>query len=517
MKIVDKFMVLMNLTVFFNFKLMKRTIFYILGFVFVLSSCTKLDETVYDSIPGSAYPENENQVANLSVDAYTKLKPFADDGGWWFLAQEVSSDEFCGPTRGADWYDGGKWLNMHRHTWSNDDEGVNRMWGSMWAGVTTCNQVLDMLNDMAETPAIVAKKKEVESLRALYYYYLIDNYGDVPYLTSAKNAPDLPFKAKRTDVFNHLINTLQSALPYLKAYDNKLMFNKYTAYALLAKLYINAEVYTGTPQWAKASQYCDSVISGPYTLATNVKDPFVTNNEKSPELIMVIPYDENTFKGFRLHMRTLHYQQNLEFDMTVGPWNGLCIVPTFFDTYQSTDLRKAAYNMWGQRYDTKGNKILDGETHKDLIIDPHLPKLYMQAGVETPEQIRMTGARVGKYEIKLGAKENLSNDFPLFRLTDFYLMKAECEIRMGHNGDQWVNPIRLRAGVSAWTNTGLDSLLAERGRELYVEGVRRQDLIRYGKWEQSWWEKAAHGPELRVFPIPKWATDVNSNLLLPPK
>jgi len=141
----------------------------------------------------------------------------------------------------------------------------------------------------------------------------------------------------------------------------------------------------------------------------------------------------------------------------------------------------------------------------------------MQAGVETPEQIRMTGARVGKYEIKIGAKENLSNDFPLFRLTDFYLMKAEAEIRLGRNGDQWVNPIRERAGVSTWTNVGLDSLLAERGRELYVEGHRRQDQIRFGKWEQSWWEKEAHGPELRVFPIPKWATDVNSNLLLPPQ
>jgi len=296
-----------------------------------------------------------------------------------------------------------------------------------------------------------------------------------------------------------------------------LMFNRYTAYALLAKLYLNAEVYTGTPQWEKASQYCDSVIDGPYSLATNVKDPFKTNNEKSPELIMTIPYDEDNFHGFRLHMRTLHYQQNLEFDMTVGPWNGLCIVPTFFDTYQDNDLRKAAYNMWGQRYDTKGNKIQDGETHKDLVIDPHLPKLYMQAGVETPEQIRMTGARVGKYEIKIGAKENLSNDFPLFRLTDFYLMKAEAEIRLGRNGDQWVNPIRERAGVSTWTNVGLDSLLAERGRELYVEGHRRQDQIRFGTWEQSWWEKDAHGPELRVFPIPKWATDVNSNLLLPPQ
>jgi hypothetical protein len=203
--------------------------------------------------------------------------------------------------------------------------------------------------------------------------------------------------------------------------------------------------------------------------------------------------------------------------MTVGPWNGFCIVPTFWDTYQSSDKRRNAYNLYGLQYSAAGPVILDGETHQPLNIDPHVPALYMQPPAFTPTQIRTTGARVGKYEIKMGAKESLSNDFPLFRLTDFYLMKAEAQIRLGNNGDQWINPIRLRAGVAAWSGATLDSLLAERGRELYCEGHRRQDLIRFGVWEQSWWEKAAHGPELRTFPIPKWATDANPNLLLPPQ
>jgi len=496
---------------------MKKTFIYILGLIFILSACTKLDEEVYDKIPGDQHPENANQVANLSVEAYTKLKPYADDEGWWFLAQEVSSDEFCAPTRGADWYDGGKWLNVHKHTWSNDEESVNRMWGSMWTGVTTCNQVLDFLSDLADSDAITSKRKEVECLRAFYYYTLLDNYGDVPYLTSARSAPAMPYKIKREDLYNTLITTLEEALPYLKDYDNKLMFTKYTAYALLAKLYLNAEIYTGTPQWQKASQYCDSIIDGPYNLAAKVSDPFVTQNENSAELIFTIPYDEDNFTGFRIHMRTLHYQQNLEFDMTVGPWNGLCAVPTFFDTYQSNDKRRDAYMLYGQRYDTKGNQIIDGETFKPLFLDPYMPVLYMQEPAQTPEEIRMSGARLGKYEIATGAKENLSNDFPLFRLTDFYLMKAEAEIRMGNNGDQWVNPIRQRAGVGTWFSTGLDSLLAERGRELFCEGHRRQDQIRFGKWKQSWWEKDAHGDGMEIFPIPKWATDVNSNLLLPPK
>ncbi len=494
-----------------------KTKFLIFIAIATILSCTKLDEKVYDKIPGNLYPETPEQVASLSVVTYKNLQPMADDNGWWFLAQEISSDELCGPTRGADWYDGGKWLNMHRHTWTNNDEGVNRMWSAFWTGITTCNQILDLMNSIPQNPALTAKKREVEVVRSFYYYLLIDNYGDAPYLTTTINAPAMPYKIKRSAIYDSLVATITHALPSLKLIDRKYMMTRNAAFALLAKLYLNAKEYSGTPQWQKASDYCDSVMNGPYSLAADLSEPFKTNNENSSEIIFSIPYDEDNFTGFRLHMRTLHYQMNLKYNMTVGPWNGFCIVPTFWDTYQSTDKRRAAYNLYGLQYAATGAVILDGETHQPLDIDPYVPALYMQPADFTPTQIRTTGARVGKYEIKMGAKENLSNDFPLFRLTDFYLMKAEAEIRLGNNGDQWINPIRTRAGVAAWTGATLDSLMAERGRELYCEGHRRQDLIRYGVWEQAWWEKTAHGPELRTFPIPKWATDANPNLLLPPQ
>ena len=492
---------------------------YIFLFAIAISalSCTKLDEVVYDKIPGNLYPENSNQIANLSVEAYTKLRPFADDEGWWFLAQEISSDELAGPTRGSDWYDGGKWVNMHRHTWSNDDEGVNRMWSCFWTGITTCNQVLDMMNTLPQNPALTAKKREVEVLRAFYYYVLIDNYGDAPYLTSALNAPEMPFKIKRAAIFDSLVTTVKNALPSLKDADLKYMATRNMAYALLTKLYLNAEVYTGTPRWAEAEMYCDSLLaSSYYNLETNFLAPFLTNNQNSREIIFAIPYDENTFQGFRLHMRTLHYQHNLRFDMPVGPWNGFAVVPTFFDTFEDADKRKEGYHIYGLQYASTGAVILDGETFQPLDIDPHLPALRMEAPSFTPTQIRTTGARVGKYEIKMGAKENLSNKFPLFRITDFYLIKAELRIRQGGSGDEWINPIRTRAGVSTWSGATLEMLLAERGRELYCEGHRRQDLIRFGMWESAWWEKLAHGPDKRTFPIPKWATDANPNLLINP-
>jgi starch-binding outer membrane protein, SusD/RagB family len=221
-------------------------------------------------------------------------------------------------------------------------------------------------------------------------------------------------------------------------------------------------------------------------------------------------------------MRTLHYQQNLEFDMAVGPWNGFAVNPDFFDSYDNSDLRKEAYHLHGQRFDTKGAPIKDGLTQQPLDIDPHLPALVMAAPDHTPTQIRTTGARVGKYEVKAGAKENLSNDFPIFRLTDFVLMKAEINVRLGslasdNNAD--FDYVRTRAGVAPIANATLADILAERGRELYCEGHRRQDLIRFGKFTDKWWAKGdAQGgifgdQSVKLFPIPKWATDANPNLL----
>ncbi len=106
------------------------------------ASCTKLDEEYFDQIPAENYPENADQVATLSVNAYKRLQNMADDNGWWFLAQEITGDAMCGPTRGADWFDGGKWVDMHTHRWTNDIEGVNRMWSLFLDGITECNQTI---------------------------------------------------------------------------------------------------------------------------------------------------------------------------------------------------------------------------------------------------------------------------------------------------------------------------------------------------------------------------------------
>jgi hypothetical protein len=146
----------------------------------------------------------------------------------------------------------------------------------------------------------------------------------------------------------------------------------------------------------------------------------------------------------------------------------------------------------------------------DIVVSPDL-SLFVQ----TNKFRRYFKKEVAEAMIKIGAKENLSNDFPLFRITDFYLIRAELKIRLGGNGDEEINLVRTRAGVGPWSGATLDQLLAERGRELFCEGHRRQDMIRFGKFGMAKWEKPSpDAAGKNIFPIPKWATDANPNLLI---
>lgn len=497
-----------------------KKIIYITLILLMAQGCTDLSESVFDGLDGSIYPENPTQVSTLTTDAYKKLGPLIDDGGSWYLAQLLSSDEMVAPTRGSDWDDGGKWRILHQHGWStgaNDFEATNNMWSAFWSGITTCNMTKEMMDQMASSTTIEAKKAELKTLRSFYYYLLMDNYGDVPYLTIANGAPELPEKVSRVAVFDSLTNELVEKLPMLDLIKSQYRATRYMAFALLAKLYLNAEVYTGTAHWDKTEQYCDSIInSGAFSLASTVSAPFVTDNYGNSEIIFSIPFDENDFEGFRIHMRTLHYQMNLKFDMPVGPWNGFAATKLQFDRYDDNDLRKNAFLIYGKQYDIAGKEIIDGTTKTPLIINPEIPALNMDASY-TAEQIRMSGARIGKYEIKKGAKENLSNDFVIFRLTDIYLMKAEAQLRQNKAIDgatlSAINQIRTRAGLDAHATWDLSKIEMERSLELFAEGHRRQDQIRFGNFHYAWWEKEASPiGKTSTFPIPKWAIDANANL-----
>ena len=489
---------------------MKKILFFI-SLLFLGVSCVNLQEEVFDRIPESEFPENEGQAALRVVPTYRELTDLIDDAGWWFWAQEASSDELVFPTRLTDWEDGGKWRVMHTHTWDNNTEAVNRMWSNFYDGVFEANKAIDELAPYADDPAAKVTIAKLKALRAFYYYLLIDNYGDVPFVTAFFDAPAQPEKEDRAVIYAALVQDLEDAYPFLPEAANNFAVSKGMAFMLLAKLHLNAEVYTGTAKWAEAEAYCDSIIQlNRYRLESNPLGPFVTDNESSPENIFTIPFDELNAKGFRLHMRTLHYQHNLTYDMPVGPWNGCAATEDHYNSYEADDLRKAGFIV-GPQFASNGTPLYDETADTEVVIDPNIPALVLDASYSFA-QIRLSGARIGKFEIKKGAMENLSNDFPFFRYADVLLMKAEAVIRQSGNGDDFVNEIRERAGLSKWNGVTLDMLLEERGREMFCEGHRRQDLIRFGKFTDARWEKPVSGPERETFPIPQWAIDANPKL-----
>ncbi len=479
--------------------------------VLTATSCLKYDDKLYDKIPEGNFPENEGQAALVVIPTYQELADLVDDAGWWFWAQEVTSDEIVFPVRLTDWDDGGKWRVLHTHEWDNNTDAVNSMWSHMYDGVFEANRAIDGLLPSKDDPSAAVVIAKLKSLRAFYYYLLIDNYGDVPLITSFFDAPEFPEKETRANIYNFCVAELEESIPVLPVNTNNYAVSKGMAMTLLAKLYLNAEVYTGTPEWKKAEDYCDSVMNlGVYTLEANALAPFSFANDKSPENIFTIPFDEFDLKGFRLHMRTLHYQHNLTYDMPVGPWNGFAAVEDHYNTFEAQDERKAGFIV-GQQYESNGAKIYDKTAEVDLVINPYIDKLRLDAS-NTLDEIRNSGARIGKYEIEPGIGENLNNDFPLFRYADILLMKAECVIRQGGNGDSYIQEVRSRAKASNISGFTLDMLLAERGREMFCEGHRRQDLIRFGKFTDSWWEKSTSTADRYTFPIPQWAIDANPNL-----
>lgn len=481
-------------------------------------ACTDLDTENYDYLTGDQYPENEEQAIRVANPVFARVQGLADWGGWWFC-QEITADYITAPTRGGDWDDGGKWRVLHQHTWGPTTEAIEQQWRLIYETMPRANRAIELLEMGAEENSQVRKVLAQTIIARAYFYYLaIDNYGDVPFPRTFTGADEFPSKTPRAEVFQTIVQDILDNVEYL---DDPIIgvgatsINKGTAYALLAKLYMNAEVYTGTPMWTEAIQACDKVLEFGYSLEADPAAPFKTNNQGSVENIYTVPYDEDNFKGFNLHMRTLHYLSQQTFDMAVAPWNGFALMESAYNAFDANDTRRYAL-LEGQQYTITGTPIVDDQAGGvNLVLTPNIPALHMNTGTHSQEQIRMSGVRVAKYEVAPGATADLSNDFVIFRLADIILLKAEAQVRLNGAGagDDLVNQIKARAGITQGAGYTLDDILEERGRELLWEGHRRQDLIRFGKFTDVWWEKTVTDPNKKIFPIPQFALNANQNLL----
>lgn len=467
---------------------MKKKIFNIIPLMIaagiMLQGCTKLDSKVYNQVTPDNFFQTPAQVNAFLAQAYTPMKniPF----GATFNINEVSSDEIVVPTRGNDWFDGGKWQNLWTHNFLYDIDDINNSWNDLSSGIGKCNFVLASIatlpaaNKPSNVEQIIA---EIKVLRAFYYLKFMDAYGNVPLVTDFNTDPSKVVTTPRKDVYTFLETELTTNVPLLSDVTGGANYghmNKWGGYMVLAHLYLNAQVYTGTAQWQKAAEAADMVIkSGKYSLQANFFDNFAVENAGSVENIFVVPFDYIYIGGNGFQMNTLNYNNIKTYDLTGQPYNGFSAPEAFYESFPAPANDKRA-NMWaiGQQYSSAGQPLTDDATKLPVILSKYINELSNPA-----DSFKFAGARSIKYHPQAGTAGQMSNDGVVYRLGDAYLVKAEAEMRAGTPGDalSLVNALRARAGATAWSaaDLTLPNLLAERGREMAWEGFRREDLIRF--------------------------------------
>ena len=528
-------------------KILALTKYSLIAFL-LITSCTKLDEKslLFDRATDENYGKTDAELTSLIAAAYTNLYgSFGGDGNIMRL-EEVPTDEIVVPTRGPDWGDGGHWVRLKLHTTQPNDGGPGNTWGFLFQGVNTCNRVLTLLEPLG-TP--VSKKfiSELKALRAIYYYWLVDLFGNVPISTDFTKT-DPPPNNTRKEVYDFIEKELLAALPDLEKTgpnDNATYgrVNYYTAQAVLAKLYLNAQVFTGTAQWDKTIAACDDIInSGKYALMANYSDNFKKENKGSTEFIWVIPYDEIQATGFNLPHATLHMESQETYKMGGQPWNGWASVQEFYNSYidpvqnpgpQGTVIgtdpkgtpttgtvdKRLSNFIVGPQFKSDGvTRLADGAadaTDPDgppITFTPYMNELF-------PGAWRQSGPRVGKWEIYRGLTGQLSNDWVLFRYADILLTKAEALARKNNNWNfptalALVNQIRTtHGGVTPYVTMTAQTFLDERGREMFFEATRRQDQIRFGTYNSAFrFHPADPSPHVNIFPIPESVLNANRNL-----
>jgi hypothetical protein len=312
-------------------------------------ACTDLTEVPSSAITPDNFYRNEDEVIGGLASVYAQLR--ATVWSYYNLA-EISSDEMIVPTRGSDWYDNGTWLDVHRQTFTPNSpaglDNINGAWSDLFQGVARANVVLAGLQSVsfASKPVVVA---ELRTLRAFYYYLLMDLFGGVPIVTDVEIKPRA--QNTRAEVFKFVEDELTAARPDLPATWSSDMNGRLTkgaADAILASLYLNAQVFTGTvsatglakggARWQDAVTAADRVLSGPYTLASNWRQNFTADNNNSPEIIFAVKFVAVSDLGLNFLMRALHYSQ-----FTPSPWNGFSSLAETYFAFDSSDIRKQIF------------------------------------------------------------------------------------------------------------------------------------------------------------------------------
>jgi starch-binding outer membrane protein, SusD/RagB family len=505
---------------------MKYNIFIILFLTLFSFSCTKLDEQLRSELAENAGAEIK--ASQILAGAYSSVAgQFQGNSDLWAM-QSLSTDEAIPPTRAGDWDDNGAWRAVATKTWNADLGQVKGQFESMLAAQFAASNTLQY----NPTPQEAA---EAKFIRAFSMYWVLDGYDQVPYRENLTDYKQLPKTLKGLEAFDFIVGELESIISTLPDNVPAYVANKNACKALLMKCYLNKGVYANraapgfaAEDMAKVISLADEIIgSGKYSLSNNYFDNFSPDNDvKSTENIFTFFNDGASNRGGNVRgfaFMVSHYNQN------PSGWNGFATLSDFYDKFEATDQRRGTYYTYpgalpnpgkrvnvgflvGQQYNLTTDAPLNARNPADKpLVFTRTVKLIEN----DPTTLEMTGIRANKYAYDYAtAGDQKNNDFAVFRLADVMLMKAEALLRTGKTAEALavVNVVRAKRGAANLATLTADDLLDERGRELYWEGYRRQDLIRFGKYLAAYQEKPAADPRTLLFPIPSSQLAVNPNL-----
>jgi len=479
------------------------------GISMLSASCTDLAVTELDSVkrPASSGGYVPGNPTELLTSAYKDLSTFNGQDNIYALGEHVTG-EMIPPTRGVDWGDNGVWRTLDQHTWDATHSWNQNAWNALHSRVFKCNEIL------AASPS-ASQAAQAKFLRALYMYYAMDFWGQVPFREVTEGVDANPRVMTRSEAFDFIVKDLTDALPGLAVSGPTGATGKASKAAanfLLAKLYLNKAVYTGAPAATysfnnadldKVIAAVDAITADGFTFDSNYFNIF-SKNSQSEIILKVDEGDANT----RFYM-TLHYNQD------PSGWNGFATLGDFYNTFDAKDARRGKDALkdgskyagigWGflkgPQFNADGSKLIDTRTQKqlDFSADVHL------AGALTHE-----GIRAIKYHPSDAGK------IILFRYSEAALMKAEALARKGSGAAALdvINAMRAAHGAPAASAATVESIFTEYGNELYWEGMKRTVEIRFGKFTSGTGVLDSKKSDLNtlLYPIPASAVVANPNL-----
>lgn len=457
-----------------------------------------------------------------------------------YALSEVTTDEQVVPTRGTDWGDNGIWRTLHAHTWGPTHNFITQVWNNKNSAVLRATEIIDPLSNA--TPEQVAHAK---FMRAFNMWVVMDCFGQVPFRNPTDGPDVIPDVMSRPEAYQFIVQDLRDAIQGLPASNptasNKTRAVKATARLLLARVKLNSIVYNGA--------YADGELDEVIELVNQIEDEgyalvngeyfdiFVGPNFTNTDVIWAVSADV----GSKM-WNSLHYNQGefiAEGDAATnagGGWNGFTTLAEFYDkfegpsetnsvgsgqeerrgytqTLESTNADNEGFGFgfqFGQMYGWRDGKAvaLTTRTGGPLVFTKELPGLVGNNEV--------TGIRLLKYS---PANGSFTSGTVIFRFADAHLMRAEAMFRKGDVGGALAEVNELRAHrentppLAALTE---QDIIDERGRELYLEFIRRTDLVRFGKFREAWEFKDAGVGHTDLFPIPSSALLSNPNLVQNP-